>query len=410
LTEQTITNADDTKLIGLIDGAQRRVLYVAPGISEPVAKALIEAQKKRGTKSVQAILDPDPEVMRLGYGTIEGLRALSDADRFLPGGLLSHPGLRIGLLVADDATLVFSPRPLLIESESVNPARPNAILLGKLPAEVAAEVGLDGTATQHLGTTPLTAQAVGRIEQDLKAAPPVAFDLARRVRVFTSRFQFVELEMTGCFVSRKKVSIPADLVGLADTDDVERQFHAQFDLVRSTRLEVKGPTGQTISEETLREHRRRIEKKFLVVLPGYGTVVLRANKTDFQAAVATLEDELEAFSAGVRRPLEEQMERSKHALVEALLPAITHRPPPHYMKLTGPHPSKTQLGPLLEEEISNAFGSAAELVTQMRVKWVFKDVAYESLVDPRFLEVARRAMPGVGFLHREFDAAPEDER
>jgi hypothetical protein len=37
---------------------------------------------------------------------------------------------------------------------------------------------------------------------------------------------------------------------------------------------------------------------------------------------------------------------------------------------------------------------------------VFKDVAYESLVDPRFLGTARKAMPGVKFLHDESEAAP----
>jgi hypothetical protein len=36
---------------------------------------------------------------------------------------------------------------------------------------------------------------------------------------------------------------------------------------------------------------------------------------------------------------------------------------------------------------------------------VFKDVACESLVDSNFIEIARKAMPGVDFLHKEFDAA-----
>jgi hypothetical protein len=41
----------------------------------------------------------------------------------------------------------------------------------------------------------------------------------------------------------------------------------------------------------------------------------------------------------------------------------------------------------------------------MEVNAIFKDVAYESLVDSKFLDVARRAMPGVKWLHSECEAS-----
>jgi hypothetical protein len=40
----------------------------------------------------------------------------------------------------------------------------------------------------------------------------------------------------------------------------------------------------------------------------------------------------------------------------------------------------------------------------MTVNLIFKDVAYESLVDKTFLNVARKAMPSVEALHEEYEA------
>jgi hypothetical protein len=39
----------------------------------------------------------------------------------------------------------------------------------------------------------------------------------------------------------------------------------------------------------------------------------------------------------------------------------------------------------------------------MKVTLVFKDVAYESLVDQKFITIAREAMPEVEFLHEEHE-------
>ena len=377
MKEQAITNADDTKLIGLIDGAKRRVLYVAPGITAPVAKALIGAWKRIGTDSVQAIVDADPEIMRLGYGTLEGLKTLSDAERFLPGGLREHPGIRVGLLVADDAALVYSPTPLLVESEAADPSRPNAIFLDSVPTSVGAEVGLMGSQEQQVGLRPLPRGAVAEVERDLQAAPPARFDLARRVRAFTSSFQFVELEMTGCFVSRRKVPIPSPLVGLAHTKEVERQFHVHFDLVYEGHLEVKAPDGRMISEHSLREQRQKIVDVYLTPLHGYGTVILRSWKEKFMADIEGLKTDVATFSAGLTGPLQEQMNHSQRALVEALLPAVMHNPPAAYIKTTGPNPPEVLLRRKLEQDIAHAFGTA------------------ESLVDEQFLDVAKKAMPDV---------------
>lgn len=402
----SITNADDARLIALIGGAERRVLLLSPGVSEAVADALLAAWTKLGASQVTVILDVDPEVCRLGFGTLGAVERIRAAAA--PAGTMLHhqPGVRIGVLVCDDVTLVFSPAPLLIEAGSTQPQRPNAIQLGAVPESMARDLGL-GTrpdVERIVGLDPVRPDQIAKVKEDLDAAPPVKFDLARRVRVFTSRFQFVELSMTGCYVSRKKVPIPSSLVGLAKTEDIERQFHAHFDLIQKGALEVKGKGGRSITEKGLQDRRRAVEKKFLVSLPEYGAVVLRANKQKFEEAVTALTAEVAEFAAGVKGEVEKQIKRSREAVVKALLPAVERNLPDQYCKTHGPKPPKDFLKKRLTEDIEKAFGTAEAIVEEMKVKVVFKDVAYESLVDAKFLAVARKAMPDVKWLHEEFEA------
>jgi len=318
--------------------------------------------------------------------------------------------VRIGVLIADDRTLIYSPTPLLIEAGSSAPERPNAIEFASPPAALAQDVGLGpaGLAERRIGLDPVLPDRIAKVEQELQAVPPLKFDLARRVRVFTNRFQFVELEMTGCFISRKKIPVPSSLVGLAQSENVERNFHAHFDLVQKGRLEVKAK-DRLITERSLLDRRREIERKFLVTLIGYGAVVLRTNKNRFIETVEQLRAEVAAFSAGVKQQLEQMIESSRKAVVEALLPAVERNPPDDYTKTQGPSPPKDFLRQKLEKDIERAFGNAEALVKDMEVKLVFKDVAYESLVDEKFLAAAREAMPDVTFLHDEFQATPARE-
>lgn len=405
----SITHADDAKIIGMVQRAKRRVRVVSPGVSLPVAEAVIAAWKRLGTSAVNVVIDVDPEVCRLGYGTIDAVSQLRECAS-VAGTLVCHqPGIRIGLLICDDKLLVFSPTPLLVEAGSHQESRPNGILLGAVPEQLATELGLGSNPDREriIGLDAVTPAQVDAVSVDLASAPPMKFDLARQVRVFTSRFQFVELEMTGCYVSRKKAPIPSALVGLAKNDEVASQFHAHFNLINKATLEVTVEDGRKITEESLQKKRRGIIRDFLIPLTGYGSVVQRANKQRLQDAVESLRADVKAFQEGTKAQLQALMNANAKALTEALLPAVRRSPPESYRKLHGPEVPEKQLVQYLARDIGAAFGRAESLVSEMKVSLVFKDLAYESLVDDDFLAVARKAMPGVEFLHAEFDAAKQ---
>jgi len=402
-----VTNVDEAKLVSLISRASQRLLFLAPGLTEPVAVAIEKAWLRLGATAVTVILDVDAEVCRLGYGTIDGLNRLQAAARQIQTLICHQKGVRIGLLIADGITLIYSPTPLLVEAGSRRTDQPNAIQLGSLPPELARDVGLGPEAERRVGLDSLP--AIGAIAEDLQANPPVKFDLARKVRVFNSRFQFVELEMSGCYLSQKKVPIPSDLMGLAPNEKARERLHASFELIGKSDLVIKISDKKTLSEDSLRKKKAAIQKQFLTNLTGFGAVVLRANKEELQKAFKELQDDISAFQAAIKTQLQQHIDVNRDAVVVALLPGVLKNPPGQFTKIFGPKPPEAVLKKWLVDEIAAAFGAANDVVKEMKATLVFKDVSYESLVDPAFLEIARKAMPGLDFLHQEYDAAQQSE-
>lgn len=407
-TPHSVTNVDEHRLVALITGAERRVLYMAPGLTKSIAAAIEGAYNRLSAQSVTVILDVDAEVCRLGYGTGDGLADVQAAATRHQTLICHQKGVRIGLLISDDVTLIYSPTPLLVEAGSKRDDQPNAIQLTTLPHEVAQDVGLgsDPDSQRKVGLDSVQSSHIETVKTDLQSNPPVKFDLARKVRVFNSRFQFVEFEMTGCFISKKKVPVPSYLMGLAKDEVTQQRLHASFDLVGNTELSVK-IGDKTLSETFLRKKKADIVKRFLTNLTGYGNVLLRANKDKLQAAVKDLQDDITAFQESVKVGLQKHIDSNRDSVAAALLPGVQANPPDHYTKIHGPKPPESILKTMLSKEIADAFGVADDVIQEMKATLIFKDVAYESLVDPKFIEIARKAMPGVEFLHTEYDAAKE---
>lgn len=104
--------------------AATRIVFLAPGLSTNVARALADAWSRVGRDALNIVLDVDAEVCRLGYGTLDGLKTICEAAVQV-GGLVCHQeGLRIGVLIAYDRTLTYSPAPQLIEAGSSSPDNP----------------------------------------------------------------------------------------------------------------------------------------------------------------------------------------------------------------------------------------------------------------------------------------------
>jgi hypothetical protein len=235
------------------------------------------------------------------------------------------------------------------------------------------------------------------VASDLAANPPLKFDLSQKVRVFNTRFEFVELEIKGCFIARKSVRIPSDLLALGRDPRTRERLHTNYKLIDGE--------NEGLSGEMVRKLRDFIARKFLIQLPGYGNVVLRANKERFERAIRILKGYVARFRRRVEKELQAAIDENRRALVESLIPAVVQNPPSRCTKYLGPNPDREAVEQWLDSAMQSVFGKAPEYIEEMEVKVIFKGVTYESLNDPDFINVAESALPMMKKLYEEFDTA-----
>ncbi len=440
-TPGTFTVVNDEALCAAIAATTETLVYVAPGISKLVVEAIARAHDDKPNLVATVIVDLDPEVYRLGYGTEEGLRALQSLVDRQHLELRQQPGLRVGLLVTDQQTLVYSPTPLLIEAGSTTEEKPNAVVIArgsestKTLLYACGAAGSPDQATPapqdaEIGRAPATPQEVDRSLAELKEVPPKKFDVARIERVYESKIQFVELELTGYRLSSKRVSIPNDLL-LGEDKAFKERLKNSFLLLQGEQtisvdmpeLDSKllasklGPDGKAIlvkwSEAELEKQRKALYDDFLINVPRFGQIIMRRNRPAFDERVARLKAQVAAFSTAVQKALNQKLGAAIDALALTLLPRVRANLPLRYARcLAVAVPSDDDLLALLRHDLEDSFGSSAELF-KPELRWVFKDVTYESISDKTFRDALSKSLRDTGGerlvaqLFSEHDAAPE---
>jgi len=390
-----VVSLPDIELEGQVSCARRRLVVIAPGFSESVAKAIVKKWHELGRDAVLVVVDPDPEVCRLGLGDLAALQMLQKTAEQVGGRIHQQQGLRVGVIVTDETTTVYSPSPRLVEAGGQPGERLNAIRFETPILDDAATIESD-LRSIDLHPEPMKHADVQNTAQDLDANPPVKFDLARKVRVFNARLEFVEFELRGLSLSRKRVPIPSDLMGLARDPKAQKLLRSSFQLIDE---------NSEVSGDRVTELKQFIAGKYLINLPGYGTVILRNNKAEFQVAVKALERYVHRFQRRLKKKLQKAIDANREVLTSALLPSVCKNPPPRWKKFLGDHPTDQEIDRMLRSELADAFGNSGVVFQDMNVKAIFKGVTYESLSDPEFMRLATQKIPALGKLHEEFDAA-----
>jgi len=398
---RSVTIANDRTIIDLINGAQNRLIVVAPALNEPIAKALCKRWRALGESKVNVILDVDPEVYRLGYGDVESLVILEEMARNLGTMLNRQKGLRIGLIIADEKTMIYAPTPRLIEAGPSLIDKPNAIFLDSAPSRTLEELGQSevGVKKQTVGLDKATIAEIREVRKILEENPPQKFDIARKVRVFNAAFEFVEFELLGTSIDRKTVPIPKHLSGVADMKTRE-QLRTSFTIL---------PPDHKLSGTHLEKDKSLIAKKYLRRITGYGNVVLRSRKLDFEREVELLKDAVDRFAEEVRTKLQTAMDKNRENLFRSMLPLVKRSVPKDWLKSNGSKPDVDTLKQFLDDDLRRAFGTADKLIKNMKVRLVFKGVTFESLTNEDFIKIARESIPELSKIYDEFDAAKAED-
>ena len=378
-------------LVETIRSAGRRLVVVAPAVTTPVAAAICERWHALSPDAVTVIVDADPDVYRLGFGDPAALSHLEQTAKARGTVLRNQPGLRVGIVIADNRTLIYAPTAELMEGSR---AFANGICLDTPPTALKTGVGLDGAGEPQVGRSSVTPDQIHGLHQDLAANPPQKFDTARKVRVFNAFFEFVDVHVRGTRLSRHTVRIPTHLLAVADAETRER-LQATFRLV---------PPQDELSGEAIEHRRKLLEHQFLREIPAFGTVVLRRDKEKLVMGLTELQKAVTEFGQQVRATITDALDRNREHLLTTFLPALTADPPDAWRPAPGERPSADAVRRLLDRDLRRCFGTADRLLREMTVRWQFKGVTYEMLSDPKFMDAAMKAFPELERFHEEFDA------
>ncbi len=419
--QQTFTVASDERLIEMICTARYRLVVVAPGLTRPIADALARRCPDESI-SITVVLDADAEVYRLGYGDSASLELLRTAMTQNGLGLGFQPGVRIGMVVSDERMVIFSPVPQLVEAGSDVQMKPNAILLGGDAVERVV-VAAGGSQDQaEIGEQGLGPDDIARLENELRSEPPQKFHIARAVRVFSSRAEFVELEIENLRVATRRVALPPELLGVRDEGlkgRISGGIHPPAEAAGPFDLEVEQEDGSAraakVGQAWVNEQRAEIERRFTFVVPKHGRVILIREKEAFEAALARFQRNSARYREAVLKVLAASRKSFKETLLTEYMPRWLEQPP---LRVTRFYPQaelgqvKECLEDLLDQVLDQGFS-----LDPMRYRVVYKGITWASANDDDFVASLTDAMQKRGVprqeikrLFSEFDAARAAER
>lgn len=430
----TFCAVDDAALVALIERAQRRIVFISPGLHMPVAEALGRRLKEIGQIEITVILDADEDVCRIGFGEIKALQKVSELAKLECFYLRSQPGLRVGVLLADDQTLVWSPTARSVEApptstpdrqatddlfEPVTSAAPNGLLLGSNPGEqIARAVSAEGTQTgphdAEIGTAAITPDQVAATATALDNNPPIPVDLARVTRVFSTKLQFVELKVTRAKLSQMQFSVSSALLN-ADAKDalrdlIESKIKAFADL-RDVEVQAplyvngeiaydgrQNPMFEFVSEASLEGERRALERRYIYDIAGFGRLIERGERIEFEKRIGAYKERLLAHSDEIRKQLNKQTDQ----IVADAVALVADR-----MRRSAGTTHRINEQALRDELSKNLTRVKGEAPS---ISLVFKDVTYEQTQTQDFRDKVNKALPShvrrrLGPWYERFTAA-----
>jgi len=382
-----------------------------PAVKKATTLALVEAAKRLGTHGVRVVLDCDDEVIRLGYGDVQCIRELRDRGL----DVRQCGGLRVGLVVVDGQAWTFTPTALYVQPEVQSVETPNAL---QLPPEAADKLvaavwddapGLTApaavgsiAAAPEIGQVPLDASLLTRVEESIRVAPPMPFDVARQVRVFQPYIQYVEVSLRGCAIQRRRITIPKSIQTLGASPEIESRLRTTFDLIEE---------NSDLSSRALEVEQKKLLDDFTRSLgKPWGRVLLRAARERFDKRVVILQEKVEKYKRQVRDALQLHLDESLDKVLDYYLPLAKKNPPDGLLgQLMSADPADSQIRGWLLSELEREFPDASHLVSDMRLDVQFRDVTYETLNEKGFAHALRKAYPHVNWEKPfdEFKAAKE---
>jgi hypothetical protein len=415
ITKNIFCNLTSKTIAELIRNAEVTVCYSAPSIQIEPAQALVDVSERLGVEMLTVSIDFDERTLRFGYGTLEAIHLLREA-----GIVVNHAdGIRQALLIIDDDGYSYTPTALYLEAENtttinalrLSPEQTKEALTRLAPAAKAIAIAQATTVEEkerlsnlpiEITSTKVDTERFNQVDESLKQAPPVKFDVTRQVRVFEPYFQYVELSLTGVAIQRHKLAIPVSIQKLGEGKELEGRLKTTFDLIGK---------DSTLSSKSLEKEFNDIREDFTKSLgKNNGRILLKAARSFFEKELIAFQKKLEDHQGVVKENLQTYLDQSQNQIVDYYKQKVIDSPPNSLLgQLTGELQEKdAELW--LNKQLAHVFPKADEIINEMKFETRFKDVTFETLNQPDFLTIIKEAYPGLDWdkPYDDFIAAKEN--
>lgn len=390
-------SVNDETLAELIRGATRKLVYIAPGIGSITTRALKQVIEE-GKVSLSIIIDADEDAYRIGYGDHEALSVLQEVACLQHFPLRRQPGLRIGILVVDERLVVWAPTAQSVEPQCQQ-QQPNALFLeGAIVEQMEAAVGSDHSQvlpTQaEIGREALPLELLKETVESLSINPPAPFDLARKSRVFSTRFQFVECEVRGAQWTNRQIRLSNFLLNADLPESIQKIMATQirpFKFASEVSFEVPllnngeiayradgTPMMVAANQTRVGKYWEDIRDRYLTRVEGFGWLIRKDDLEKFKKATSAyeklLKDWVDAFK--------EHIEAEEVALVDSIVTSISDR----IDRSTTPN---LHQGMDLRAEVTKNLKRMR--LMKPKVRMVLKNVSWESSRDKEFTKALTQA-------------------
>lgn len=407
------------KMCQLVNSAKKHITFIGPALSQELAAVLVKKHQLLGGQCVTIVLDYNEAIFRLGYGDHEAIELLQESN--VP--IRKQADLRISALLVDSQGWVLQQSPRAVED--ANAPFYNAIALQpEQVVELAQAIGAGSImgdvppaddpdeSSEHkptpstppldveIGREPLPTAEVKIVKKALDDNPPQAFDLQRQVRVYSSKIEFVDIELEGGRISQRTIKLPPKIRKsiFGDDAEIEKRLTASYRLLDGTHNEGLNAINKQVDE--LRQYTKTLSRRL-------GRAMLVSNKKIFMKKRDDILRSIEDWKKDAVFQLEAELDQSITALAKAGAKSLLDQCPPDFISTIEGAPNEAHAIDYLKQQFEKAAPKAADLVESFKLHCTFKSVTYEMLKDDKeFLKSISKIFPNLkDTLFVESDAA-----
>lgn len=397
--QRIFTTATDENLIALIRVARNRLAVITPALTTPVAEALAARMGDLTDLSLTVILDADAEVYRMGYGDQEALEIIRKASEEAQFDLREQPGVRIGVVISDDQTMVYAPVSRNVEAGSTTEEKPNAIMLERAATGSLAEAAGAAKGEIEIGVIGMKPERVAQMQEDLKANPPQPFDLTRKLKVFVTEVQFIDLRIPNAMFNSRKIKLPPSFQKFESEDlrrDIESSLRIPIDLEEYFEIKIKSWRGDEIlnvNEAYIRRERDSIEREFFHDWKGRGKIILRKDKEQLKNELDRLVTIITSYHGVLKDKIDDGKKAFRTGMITEFLAFWQKSPPDRLSRRGVPTEEVCRLD--IERAANDMFDKAVTLGAA-EARLVYKDISIEDLKDQELMSSLRKVMEAAG--------------